>query len=82
MDPSQETTTSVADPAKVGSHSIGSSDIPNNRGISGFALQDPEEGLRLIRSFLSIREGAVRQAITDFVTRISALAGDDPQPSA
>lgn len=68
--------------AAVGSRSVGASDIQINRGHSGFPASDPEEGLHLIRSFLSIRQASLRQAIIAFVTQISALAGDDPRPSA
>ena len=39
------------------------SDLPEND-----CRPDPEEGLRLMRAFLSIREAAVREAVINFVT--------------
>lgn len=38
---------------------------------------DPEEGYRLMRAFLGIRRPALRQAIVELVTELSA-PGEDP----
>ena len=46
------------------------------RGDKEFARPNPEQGHRLMRAFVNIRETALREAIVDFVTDLSALYGD------
>ena len=55
-------------------------DMLVSRESSENLLADPEEGLRLMRSFRSIRQPALRGAIIDFVMLISQLA-EDPRQS-
>ena len=38
-----------------------------------FSLPDPEEGLRLMRAFLRIRDAARRQTIVEFVANMARL---------
>jgi len=56
--------------------SIGPSDASVSRGKTdsarGFSRPDPEQGLRLMRIFLSIREPSLRQAVIRLVTELSA----------
>jgi len=50
-----------------------------NRDPDGFySRPDPEEGYRLMRSFLTIRQPALRQAIVELVAQLSTL-GDQRQ---
>ena len=42
----------------------------------------PEDGLRLIRAFVGIRQPAVREAIIEFVTKLSAIDDHKKQSSA
>jgi hypothetical protein len=44
-------------------------------GASDFSRPNPEEGHRLMRSFSSIRQPALREAIIELVTNLSALDG-------
>ena len=81
MESFDEATSLDAESADAGSHSAGLSDIRIDRENAGFSLPDPEEGLRLIRSFLGIRQAALRHALTEFVTQISALSQEDPRLS-
>jgi len=53
--------------------SVGLSNTPTDWEDSSFLGPDPEEGHRLIRSFLSIKESAPREAIIQLVTKLSAL---------
>ncbi len=82
MEMSQEATFVAVDSAEVGMGSVRHPVISANFANSGFPLPDPEEGYRLMRSFLGIREAALRQAITELVMQISALTSDHPAPSA
>lgn len=77
-----EQTFAAADLAEAGVHSVCRSEIPVNYRNSVFPLPDPEEGFRLIQAFMSIRQAALREAITKFVAQISALTSDHPRPSA
>ncbi len=38
---------------------------------------DPEEGRRLLRAFLNIREAALREAVIALVTELSTLHDDE-----
>jgi len=40
---------------------------------ASYSWSDPDEGYRLMRSFLSIRQDALRAAIVEFVTQLSSL---------
>jgi hypothetical protein len=81
MESFDEATASDAESADAGSHSADPSDIRIDREDYRASSPDPEEGLRLMRSFLGIRQAALRHALTEFVTQISALTRDDRRPS-
>jgi hypothetical protein len=67
--------------AKQANFSVAPSDTRVNRGQTdparGFSWPDPEEGHRLMRAFLSIREAALREAIITFVAEVSKLHHDE-----
>ena len=70
--------------AKQANFSVVPSDTRVNRGQTdparGFSWSDPEEGHRLMRAFLSIREAALREAIitfVEFVAEVSKLHHDE-----
>ena len=67
--------------AKQANFSVTPSDARVNRGQTdparGFSWPDPEEGHRLMRAFLSIREAALREAIITFVAEVSNLHHDE-----
>ncbi|HKN30289.1 MAG TPA: hypothetical protein VJY34_21390 [Roseiarcus sp.] len=54
-----------------------SSGGPSDRGkldpAASFSWPDPQEGSRLMRAFLSIRQAALRDAIVKIVTQLSTL---------
>ena len=43
----------------------------------GHSRPDPEEGRRLMRAFLNIREAALREAVIALVTELSTLHDDE-----
>jgi len=57
--------------AEAGRRSAGALDIRANRRDSRFSPPSPEEGRRLLRSFLSIGEPALRDAIVELVTALA-----------
>jgi len=67
--------------AKQANFSVVRSDTRVNRGRTdparGFSWSDPEEGYRLMRAFLNIREPALRDAIITFVAEVSKLHHDE-----
>jgi hypothetical protein len=67
--------------AKQANFSVVPSDTRVNRGQTdparGFTWSDPEEGYRLTRAFLNIREPALREAIIAFVAEVSKLHHDE-----
>jgi hypothetical protein len=70
--------------AKQANLSVVPSDTRVNRGQTdqarGFSWSDPEEGHRLMRAFLSIREAALREAIitfVEFLAEVSKLHHDE-----
>ena len=69
------------DPAEEGCRSVAPSDTRVNRGqtdpAASFSRPHPEEGHRLMRAFLSIREAALREAIITFVAEVSKLHHDE-----
>ena len=56
------------------------SDTSVNRGqldpSASFSWSDPKEGHRLMRSFMSIKEATLRDAIVKFVTQLSVFEDD------
>jgi hypothetical protein len=47
---------------------------------SNFPALTPEEGARLVRAFLGIRDSAVRSAIVSLVEQMSKALSDAPLP--
>jgi len=49
------------------------------RGRSGdFSRPNPEQGYRLMRAFLSVKQDVLREAIVKFVTELSTLQDKGP----
>jgi hypothetical protein len=67
--------------ANQANFSVVPSDTRVNRGQTdparGFSWSNPEEGYRLMRAFLNIREAALREAIITFVAEVSKLHHDE-----
>ena len=55
---------------------VGGPDIPVHLGDASSFLQNPEEGHRLISSFLSISQPSLRKAVVELVAALSAIVGD------
>jgi hypothetical protein len=65
--------TLLAPAAEAGRSSVGVLEIPVNHRDSRFSAPSPEEGHRLLRSFFSIREPALRDAVVELATALALV---------
>ena len=65
--------TLLAPAAEAGRSSVGALELPVNHCDSRFSAPSPEEGHRLLHSFFSIKESALRDAIIEFVTALALV---------
>lgn len=65
--------TLVAPAAEGGRSLVGALEILVDRQDARFSPPSPEDGNRLLRSFLSIREPALRDAIVELVSALALV---------